>query len=102
MLVVSAATDRNIMTKAPSETPDLSPVSMHFQILLAGSVIFLIALFWLTDLPHTNTSAARSAVAASQLITGIRILSSYLAFAIVVLGHGMLVRRARPSTEEQE
>jgi hypothetical protein len=90
------------MSEAPGETCDLSPASLHFQILLAGTVIFLVTLFWLTDLPHTNTFEAHVAVAASQIITGIQILGCYLAFVSVVLGHKVLERRARSRSEKQD
>jgi hypothetical protein len=82
------------MSKAPIDEPDLTPASLHFQILLVGTVIFLVALFWLTDLPHTNTYEAQAAVAASRLVIGIRILGCYLAFVSVVIGHGVLRRVA--------
>ncbi|TKJ38916.1 MAG: hypothetical protein CEE38_04255 [Planctomycetes bacterium B3_Pla] len=90
------------MSEIPSETPDLSPASLHFQILLAGTVIFLVTLFWLTDLPHTNTYETRAAVAASRIVIGIRILGCYLAFISVVLGHKVLQRRAQSRSEEQD
>ena len=89
----------NLMSQVPSETPDLSPASLHFQILLFGTVVFLVALFWLTDLPHTNTYEARAAVAASRAVIGIQTLGCYLAFVSVVLGHKVLRRRGR--SEEQ-
>jgi len=90
------------MTETPNETPDLSPASLAFQILVAGTLIFLVALFWVTDVPHTNTDEAQAAAAASRIVIGIRILGCYLAFVSVCLGHRVLGRRTRGRFEEQE
>jgi len=78
------------MREAPRESPDLSPASLHFQILAAGTVIFLAALFWFTALPHTNTYEQLAAAALPRLVLGIQLLGCYLAFVGVVLGHGVL------------
>jgi hypothetical protein len=80
------------MSEEPVEQPDLAPASRHFQILLLGTVIFLIAFFSLTDLLHTNTYEAQGAIAAAQLVIGVRILGCYVAFVSVVIGHGVLRR----------
>ncbi len=90
------------MSEAPSEIPDLSTASLSFQILLVGTLIFLGALFWLTDLPHANTNEARAAMAASRAVMGIQTLGCYLAFVSVVLGHKVLGRRAPSRPEEQD
>jgi hypothetical protein len=91
----------NLMSQVPSETPDLSPASLHFQILLSGTVVFLVALFWLTDLPHTNTYEALVAAAVSRAVIGIQTLGCYLAFVSVVLGHKVLRRSGQSRSEEQ-
>ncbi len=83
------------MSEPTSKIPDLAPESMYFQILLVGTLIFLFALFWSTDLPHTNTFQAQAAVAASRLVMGVQVLGCYLAFISVVFGHKVLRRRTR-------
>ncbi len=90
------------MSEPTSETPDLSSESMHFQMLLAGTLIFLFALFWFTDLPHTNTHQAQAATAASGVVIGVQVLSCYLAFVSVVFGHKLLRRRTLSKPHEQD
>ena len=89
------------MSESPNETPDLTPTSLHFQILLVGTVIFLVALFWLTQLPHENTHAAQTAVAVPRLVAGIQALGCYLGFVSIVLGHVILRRRPWPNSEKE-
>ena len=81
------------MSPDPVETPDLTSESLHFQLLLAGTAVFLTALFWFTTSPHTNTHEAQVAVAADALVIGIEILGCYLAFVSVVFGHKLLRKR---------
>ena len=81
------------MSQDPFETPDLSSESLHFQLLLAGTAVFLVALFWFTSSPHENTYEAQVAAATVALVIGIQIVGCYLAFVSVVVGHKLLRRR---------
>ncbi len=82
------------MSQGPSETPDLSSESLHFQLLLAGTAVFLTALFWFTTSPHTNTHEAQVAAAAEALVIGIQTLGCYLAFVSLIFGHKLLRKRS--------
>jgi hypothetical protein len=77
------------MSDAPNKESSHHPGSLHFQILLAGTVIFLAALFWLADLPHTNTPDQASTVVL-RVFDVITVVGCYLAFGSVVLGHKIL------------
>lgn len=101
-LAVRKATGRDGMSEAPSKTPDLSPASLHFQILLLGTVIFLAALFWLTQLPQAATHEARVAAAVPRLLTGIQALGCYVAFVSIVLGHRVLQTPAESKSERND
>jgi hypothetical protein len=68
--------------EVPRDKTDLSPASLHFQILLAGTLLFLVALFWLTDW--------LAGMGAARPVIGIEVLGCYLAFVSVVIGHKVL------------
>ena len=78
------------MSGPTSQIRDPSSASLHFQVLLAGALIFLVALFWFTMLPHTNTHEQTASAAAPRLIIGVQILGCCLAFVSVVIGHKVL------------
>lgn len=88
------------MSDAPNDTPDLTSESLHFQLLVAGTVIFLVALFWLMNMPHTKTYEARIALAASRLVAGVQALGCYAAFLAFVFAHKVLRKTARPGSGE--
>lgn len=82
-----------------SEPRDPNQESLHFQLVVAGTVVFLIVLFWLTSMPHTNTSEARIAMALPRLIVGLQTTGCYLAFVCVVFAHRFLRTNSQPRSE---
>jgi hypothetical protein len=70
------------MREVATEKPELAQASLHFQILLAGTLIFLGALFWIATMAHTNTD--------ERIFIGILALGCYLALVSVLLGHKIL------------
>lgn len=73
--------------------------SLHFQFVVAGTLVFLIVLFWLTSMPHTNTREARIAMALPRLIVGLQTTGCYLAFVSVVFAHRLLRTNSQSHSE---
>ncbi len=72
-------------------------ISTHFIILLVGSVVYLFLFFWtMGDLTtHRGTASSnegRILINSLNAMDGLRVTAIYLAFSVVVLGHGVLRR----------
>lgn len=69
------------------------PTGPHFQILLSLTLLFLVALFWLSWMPHTNTVETRTVVASINALYAVQALGCYVACVAVLFGHAFLVKR---------
>lgn len=65
--------------------------SLHFQIVIVGTSLFLIALFWLTNIPHTNTWEERIAIVAPRIVVALQAMGCYIAFLAVMFAHKMMI-----------
>ncbi len=70
-------------------------MSNHFQLLVSGTIVFLVVLFWLTTPPHTNTWEEAMEMRSICSLRGIQIIGVYAAFAAAVLGHCLRGRSNR-------
>ena len=77
-------------------------MSLRFQVLLAGTVIFLAVFFWLVVPPHTSTFEAQTANNLECLLCGLWALAVYVAFAAALLGHGILEGNRGRTRQGQE
>jgi hypothetical protein len=77
------------MSEVPNKESSRHSASLHFQILLVGTVIFVAALFWLADFPHANTPNEASMIVL-RIFDVVKAVGCYLAFVSVVIGHKML------------
>lgn len=68
--------------------------SVHFQLLVAGTVVFLAVFFWVV-MPETAKSG-ETINAAWHLAYGLSAIAVYVAFVVVVAGHALLESRPKP------
>jgi hypothetical protein len=69
----------------------------HFIILVVGSIMFLLGFFWAIE-PSGSTEAGTAGLAllAVDAVTrGLTILAWYAVFSVLVLSHGLLVKRGQ-------
>ena len=72
-------------------------LSMHFQVLIAGTLAYLVALFSPAWPPHTNAHEQWISAAAESILWGVLTTGCYLAFVTLVIGHALLERRPEKS-----
>lgn len=89
------------MSDSQPDPPQPARRTLHFQILVAGSLIFLVALCWMTSLPHTNTREQLLTATLPRIVLGIQITGVYLVFVSVIFGQKFLCRRDGASKPKQ-
>jgi hypothetical protein len=75
------------------EKDAVGSASIHFQILVAGTVIFLGIFYWLTSFPEGSTFESQVSARTSSILVGVRIIGAYVALVALVLGHALLGSR---------
>lgn len=73
-------------------------LSVHFQILIVGTILFLAALFW----PILDSSNWPDARIAQCTLFSLWLLGGYMGFVVLVAGHALLENReSRQKASEQ-
>ncbi len=75
------------MSNSNDDMQDRYAVGIHFQLIVIGTTVFLLSLFWLTALPHTNTWEEGISVVAPRVLIALQLLGCYIAFTVVVVTH---------------
>ena len=63
-------------------------LSVHFQVLIAGTVLFLAAFFWGTTPQHSPSGQIVNQEFSTYF--GLSAIAVYLAFVAIVVGHALL------------
>ena len=72
----------------------LKGASIHFQLLIAGTMVFLAGFFWVVNQHGSGPEW--------YIIFGLSAIAVYLAFVVVVSGHALLERPPEPPKRPEE
>ena len=82
------------MSDQSNEAADLRPESLSFHLFIVGTLVFVVLVFWLTNMPYASGYEAQFVMAVSRILLGLQVLGCYLAFAGIIFAH-KLFRHSR-------
>ena len=75
------------------DTRAVGAASTAYQILIAGTIVFLDAFYRLTSSPIRSTFESQVLAATYSTLIGVKIIALYVAFVAIIIGHALLGSR---------